>query len=276
MKLSTFDIHVLEGAKQLGISFDEAIERVKNMGYTGFDIGYKQNWIPISTEEMVEKAHAHGMKVANFFVNADFAHEYNREWFEECIDYISKSDTNLLQLTPGLIKPEDDKDEALKKMIFAQREVTEMGKEKGVIVTIEDFDHIDSPINSIEGVKYFFDEIPDLQFTFDAGNFFLMEEDCLEALKLFKGRLKHVHLKDRALAPLNSDELDKETYTGKKMYACPVGCGVIDMAKCISMIKNTGYDGWLTVEHFMAKNQLDYIEKSAEFVKNLWTNPVKY
>ncbi len=272
LKLSTFYIHVMEGAEQSGISIDEAIERVKAMGYTAFDIGYRQNWIPVPTEEVIEKIHAHGMKIANFFVNADFAHEFDREWFEGCIDCIAKSDTNLLQLTPGLFGKDDNREEALEKMVAAQKEVVAMGKEKGVIVTAEDFDHIDSPINTIRGMENFFDKIPDLGFTFDTGNFFLMEENCLDAFELFKDKLHHVHLKDRALVPFDENELDKETYTGKKMYASPAGYGVVDMKKCIELIKSTGYDGYLAVEHFCAKNQLDYLEKSAEFVKKAWNN----
>lgn len=270
VKLSTFYIHVMEGANQLGISIDEAIERVKAMGYTAFDIGYRQNWIPVSDEEVISKIHAHGMKIANFFVNADFAHEFDKEWFEGCIDCIAKSETNLLQLTPGIFGKDDDREEALKRMIVAEKEVVAMGKEKSVIVTVEDFDHIDSPINTIDGVKNFFYKIPDLGFTFDTGNFYLMEENCVDAFEPFKDRLCHVHLKDRALVPFDEKEFDKETYTGKKMYASPVGYGVIDMKKCIELIKSTGYDGYLAVEHFGAKNQLDYLEKSAEFVKKAW------
>ncbi len=269
-KLSTFDIHVIEGANQAGISLDDAIERVKKMGYTAFDVGYGQKWVPVPTDEMAEKIHGHGMKIANFYVNADFAHEFDRAWFEECIDYISKSDTNLLQLTPGLFVKDDDKEEELAKMLEAEAEVTEMGRKKGVVVTIEDFDHIDSPINTIEGVKYFFDKIPSLGFTFDAGNFFLMEENCVDALKLFIDKVYHVHMKDRALVPFDENELDKETYTGKKMYASPVGFGAVDMKGIIKILKSHGYDGFLTVEHFAAKNQLDYLEKSAKFIKNIW------
>ena len=67
-------------------------------------------------------------------------------------------------------------------------------------------------------------------------------EDCLEAIRLLRGRISHVHLKDRV---------------SKSDMSCPaIGAGCIPEAEVIRILRDSGYSGWLTVEHFGARDML--------------------
>ena len=269
MKHSTFYVHIMEAAKQQGISIDEALERVKAMGYEGVEMSYDQSWIPETTENMIAKAHEHGFVVANFFINADFAADFDEEYYEKCMKFVSESDTDLIQISPLLMGEYEDKEAAYKKLFEAQKKIVSIAQKYGVQVIIEDFDGLTSPLNCLEGVKYYLDNIPGLKYTFDTGNFYLMEEDCLTAFPYLKDKLAHVHMKDRKLEG-PEDEFDKLTVSGKKMYGSAIGAGVIDTAACLREVKKTGYDGWIVTEHFASNDQMRDLEESIKFIDKIW------
>ena len=59
--------------------------------------------------------------------------------------------------------------------------LSDYGKKKEVKVTVEDFDDYTSPLSRTYGISWFLEQVPDLGFTFDMGNFAYMQEDIWEA-----------------------------------------------------------------------------------------------
>ena len=51
------------------------------------------------------------------------------------------------------------------------------------------------------------------------------------------------------------------------MYPAAVGCGDIKMSEIISELESGGYGGIYVIEHFGAENQLEYMKKSADFLR---------
>ena len=54
---------------------------------------------------------------------------------------------------------------------------------------------------------------------------------------------------------------------GQKLYASPVGYGEMKIKEIIGLLKADGYTGPLSIEHYGAPRMLEYLEKSAEWVK---------
>ncbi len=123
---------------------------------------------------------------------------------------------------------------------------------EGLTVMVEDYDNASSPCFNTEMLKDLFSKAPSLMHNFDSGNYIIAGEDCLEALKLFRERIAHVHLKDRVPA---TD------------FRCPaVGSGCLPEAEVIRALVDSGYDGWFTVEHFGAKDMLTAARESYSFI----------
>ena len=76
-----------------------------------------------------------------------------------------------------------------------------------------------------------------------------------------------MHCKDRSFTAKEGEE-PKETVDGKKMYSCAVGSGCIQMKEILDQIIASGYDGYLSIEHFGSLDQLSDMERSAAYLKN--------
>lgn len=76
-------------------------------------------------------------------------------------------------------------------------------------------------------------------------------KDVLKAWEVLQNRIVHVHCKDRGKEPL------------------AVGKGYIPMKAVINKIKESGYQGYLAIEHFDAKNQEACIEASAKYLREI-------
>ena len=73
------------------------------------------------------------------------------------------------------------------------------------------------------------------------------------ALRHFRERVSHVHLKDR-----------------KAMHdqaSLVIGTGIVPLSDVISELLSSGYDGWFCIEHFGAPNMLRYAAESIANVK---------
>ncbi len=54
-----------------------------------------------------------------------------------------------------------------------------------------------------------------------------------------------------------------------KVYPAPAGEGYLPIKEYVSSLKALGYDGYLTVEHFGARDQEDYLSRSAISLKRM-------
>ena len=150
----------------------------------------------------------------------------------------------------------------------ALRRLCAMAKDYGIIVTVEDFDGNDIIINNTQALKKAFDAVPQLCHSFDTGNYAFFQESEIEAFALFKDRIKHVHLKDRAFAPPTSDAVPQILSDGTTSYPCAVGMGGIKIRECLRLLAEMGYDGYFSVEHFGHPKMKEAIRDSAMFLEH--------
>lgn len=97
---------------------------------------------------------------------------------------------------------------------------------------------------------------PGLGFHLDVGhaNLAVPTQGVFEYLKKFKKRLIHIHL---------SDNLAR-----REDLHLPLGAGGISWKPIINLIKETGYDGTITLEVF-SRNRT-YLINSRDFLRTLW------
>ena len=182
------------------------------------------------------------------------------------IDKMEKLSMNLLMPAPA-VNPARSEDEFIKMgaiMIESYREITEYAKKKGITVAIENQSTLTRPDSRAEDIRYILDEIPDLGFVFDIGNFFCIGEDALYAYNLLKDRLVHVHAKDWVIDPYGDFVRENMPRFG----GCVIGNGVLPVRGIMENLRHDSYPGKVTLEINSKVITLEMLEKSAEFLRS--------
>lgn len=131
---------------------------------------------------------------------------------------------------------------------FAQ--LAERAEPYGLRIMVE---HPPDPEVKISDIRSVLDADERLGFHLDVGHAFVGGDKLEGLLKAFKSRLAHVHMSDNHWR--RDDHL-------------PLGVGRVDWPQAVSCIKQTGYDGRITLEVFSPDR--DYLLLSARKVREWW------
>ncbi len=133
-------------------------------------------------------------------------------------------------------------------------EIINIGQALGLKILLENMDRV---FNNVEQIQEALTRFPQLGFHLDVGHAHLLVEKnkTEEFLRAFHGRLEHVHFSD------NFGQRDD--------LHLPLGAGNIEWPEIVSLLKNYGYDGTITLEIFSADRR--YLLHSREFLLELWS-----
>lgn len=254
MKISVFYHHILEAAKQEKCTEEEILEKIKGVGITAIEVD-RDGISDIDRFCTILKRY--DFSVSSIYGFYDFSRNDDLEKYEKHIKLAKVVKADKIMIVPGFYSKDKKMPTKvqLKNMIERTKKLCEVAEENGIKTTIEDFDDEKSPICSVSGMTEFLSEIPSLYVTFDTGNFIIKKEDELKAYEVLKNRIIHVHCKDRAY--------DK----AGNIYASPIGKGFIKVSDILYELQGNGYKGNLAIEHFGAENYLEFMLKSAKWIK---------
>ncbi|MBR6791031.1 MAG: sugar phosphate isomerase/epimerase [Oscillospiraceae bacterium] len=267
MKKAIFFEHIKTAAEQTGRTVEDILAEVRGMGYEGLECS--ADHFEGRREEFRELLAKSGFVISSVYRFFDFGHRTDSEEIGRYLDDLAYLGAEKTLIVPGFFTAESDRKAEFEEMIRALRLVCEMAAERGITVTLEDFDDVNSPCRNIAGLRRFMDEVPGLRFTLDTGNFRYSCEDVLEGYEALKDRLGHVHLKDRSENPLTEGDSGPKALDGKILYPAPAGEGYIPIRECIERTKADGYDSWYAAEHFNCADTLAYIRRSADFLAHV-------
>jgi sugar phosphate isomerase/epimerase len=83
----------------------------------------------------------------------------------------------------------------------------------------------------------------------DTGNFLLVNQPSHEAIQQVAHMANMVHFKDFRLAPADHEGWAYTALDGTKFLGTAVGEGIVELGTCIQILKDSGFDGWLSVEY---------------------------
>lgn len=269
MKVSVFFDHVLQAQEQTGKPLEELLKGVRQAGIEAVEINldYLNKHM-----ELLELLGQNGIKVSCIYEFYDMGHREESEKIHCHLETALKAGAERILVVPGFL--EDDEAERMQNAIQKEQtaeeffgshteilrmkeglaQAAEYGKEKGVLVTVEDFDDRNSPLSGMHGIHWFLKQIPELAYTLDTGNYLFYGESVLEAMELLKKRIVHVHCKDRR----SGDNASVR-----------IGSGYIPFGEILEKLRVQGYDGYFAVEHFDVPEQEVCIRQSVDFLKKL-------
>ena len=266
MRLSVFFDHILQAREQTGKSLEELLAGVRNAGIEAVEINLSYLCENSCVLDLLKNADLGISCIYEFY---DMGHFDESEKAKKHVDTAMKVGAKRILVVPGFLAGETSEEmqrcmpvkedivaffegnEEINRMAAGLSLAAKYGKEKGVTVTVEDFDGLDSPLAGMYGIHWFLQQVPELMYTFDTGNFLFYGEDVSDAFALLKDRIAHVHCKDR------QPETNASVQTGT---------GHIPFAEILDKLKAQNYNGYLAIEHFDVEGQEECIKGSAEFL----------
>ncbi len=134
-------------------------------------------------------------------------------------------------------------DDAFTIMRYTLTSVLRVAERYGVILGIEPHQSISKSTAGLLAIATLVDS-PLLRVNYDTGNAYLGGEDPYEGLRAVSHLLVHVHAKDITISHAKA-ERGKATGTP---VGCACGDGVIDWARVILILRETGFNGVLSIE----------------------------
>ena len=272
MKLAIFHHHLLASAKERGVSPIEEYRRARKMGISAIDI----NLDDLTADSALPAALAEGgLAVASVHAYYRFFERDESARINLHMQSAAACGADRVMLIPdfypeGEIPPEClynrdacanffDQSPRADAIIAGMREAVRVGAAHGITVTVEDYDHCDSPIATSTQMLYFLDRVEGLAVAFDTGNFAFSQEDLLTALDRLESKTVYLHCKDRGAE-------EGRTFG---LAPCAVGDGYLAIAPVLMRLFEKGYTGYVTVEHFGVASYSEAIARSADFLTRL-------
>lgn len=268
MKIAAFYENILQASRASGISVPEILQRLKDLGMDNIYLT-PDSW-KMDEEMLRETLPKIGLGIEGMHCWVRFTEDPETTLYQDYIDLALSIGAKNILLIPGMLSGGNTVRD-LERMVAGMKKAVAYGQEKGLPVTMEDFDSVHAPNNCIAGLKYFTDSVPGLAVAFDTGNFAFFQENELEALPLFEDRIATLHLKDRSLEKWNPNGRPFVRADGSPVYSCPVGSGCIHIREVVDRMKELGYDGGMIAEvgDWGDDRMLEVLEESVRWLKTL-------
>ena len=236
---------------------------------------------PALVEAIVNKAKEVGIEISNFPIGANFI-QPDEEAYEAEIERVMRQVDVAHALGVKLMRhdvasrpiPEATMVNFLAdlpKLAEACRRIADYAAQYGITTSVENHGFYIQHSDRVQALVHAVGR-ENFRTTLDVGNFMCADEDSVVATKKNLPIAAMVHLKDFYLRPahLNPGEGFFRTAGGNYLRGAIVGQGDIEMYSVIRAIKESGYDGYLSIE-FEGKEPCTYGSRiGMENARRIW------
>lgn len=265
MKIGLSTYSLVELIKSGEMSVLDAIQWIADNGGEhveivpfGFDL--------VNNDELIEairnKADEVGVEISNYSILANLIYDNEEEYEKEIqrvmthVDIANKLGVKSMRHdVSAFTRPAEENtirnfERDLPKMVDACRRIADYAAKYGITTTVENHGFY---VNGSDRVLRLIELVdrPNYKATLDVGNFMCVDEDSLVGIKKMLPCTEVVHLKDFYLRyPDNHPGEGKWFITnhGNLLRGAIIGQGEIDIWKAVKMIKESGFDGYITIE----------------------------
>ncbi|WP_020617188.1 sugar phosphate isomerase/epimerase family protein [Paenibacillus daejeonensis] len=260
MKLG-ISTYSLFGATKTGeMTLLDVIDYIANIGGEHVEIvplGITLTEHPELVQQIVERAAERNIEISNYAVGGNFSGKSAAEITEE-VERLKAEVDVAAALGVSLMRHDvaSSQDisiahflEELPTIANACAEVADYAATKGITTSVENHgyyvqasDRVQALVNTVNRPNY--------KTTLDIGNFMCADENPVVAVAKNIGMASMVHLKDFYLRPAadNKGEGWFRTSHGNYLRGAIVGDGDIPMREVLRIVKESGYDGYLSIE----------------------------
>ncbi|OZB95239.1 sugar phosphate isomerase/epimerase [Paenibacillus sp. XY044] len=260
----------------------DAIEKIAEMGGEHVEIvpiGYTLTGNPELVDQIVAKAKEVGIDISNYAIGANFAVDSDEAYRKEIErvkgevdiaarlgvklmrhDVASRPDTSIKQFNQEVGRLAD-----------ACREIADYAAQYGITTSVENHGYYIQASDRVQTLVQTVDR-PNYRTTLDVGNFMCADEDPVAAVKNNIPYASMVHIKDFYLRPaaLNPGDGWFRTTSGNYLRGAIAGHGDINLRESIRIIKESGFDGYFSIEFEGMEDSFQGTKIGLENVKRFW------
>lgn len=237
---------------------------------------------PTLIKSIVEKAKGRNIAISNYAVGAEFLGKTD-EQFEIEIERVKKEvdvanalgvktmrhDLSFKSADENSVQ-QFEKD--LPKLTRACQVIADYAKQFNIITSIENHGFYIQASDRVQRLMYEVNR-PNFKTTLDTGNFLCVDEDPVAGVKNNIQYASMIHVKDFYYRPsswYNPGEGWMTTKAGNYIRGSITGHGDIDIREIIKVIKQSGYDGYISIEFEGLEMSKEGARMSLENMKKLW------
>lgn len=217
---------------------------------------YEQNVDSMS--RISDMIHTAGLGVSMFTSYADLSIPESAERDRQIasirwdVDAAVIFQTNIIRLTAGGWREGQIAEETLRLVAKGLKISLDYAEEKGVMLALEDHPVVGTKITDFMRILELVND-ERLKINLDTSNPMESGDNAIELAKLVKERVVHLHVSDR------SPDLQHQV----------AGEGAVDFISIFHILKNAGYDGWLSLEAGGRKGK-EAILQALDFIRKAW------
>lgn len=263
-----------------GASYIDICDIAKKIGFDGIefiDLDLKRQNAP-DTITLAKKIRRHcdeiGLPVVAYTVGADFLKNGSEEVerIKRQVDIAEILGAGVLRHDASWASP-DAKDwrEIIAEISPLVREVTEYACAKGIKTCTENHGYNLQDSNRVEALIQAVNH-PNYGWLVDMGNFLCADEPAVHAMPIAAKYAVHAHAKDFLYRMPWEENPGKGWFpsrSGGHLRGTVLGCGVVPLPWCVKVLKEAGYDKWLSLEFEGMEDCLPAIEAGYEYLRNL-------
>ena len=215
-----------------------------------------------------------GLEISAYTVGANLMSEDVESVVQNllhCVDVTEALGAKIMRHDVAYSLPEGmDWESAIEHMAPHIRRVTEYAKRKGIQTCTENHGFI---YQDSARVKKLIDTVGDENYRWliDLGNFLCTDESPLSAVRTAAPYAIHVHAKDFIFRPASM--LDPEgfirTRGGNYIRGTVAGHGIVPLYDCVKLLKDTGYEGTLSLEFEGLEDNIPALELGYRTLRRL-------
>lgn len=143
----------------------------------------------------------------------------------------------------------------------------ELAAPYGIQAVMENYSRAESTFATVADVGWYLEQIPQLGYVLDTGNFWFTHSDVLEACEKYLSRIVHVHIKDMK----NMAENPIRVFQGRGFDSVAIGDGDTPVEAILSKLQQGGYTGVLSIEISSPAGLAEKLAGSVRWLQNRTT-----
>ncbi|MGA2133820.1 MAG: sugar phosphate isomerase/epimerase family protein [Bryobacteraceae bacterium] len=196
---------------------------------------------PLEIKDLLD---SYGVRASGLSAHCPFMRpEISVPYLQKAIRFAAAIGAPVVNTDEGIRPPWIGDDDIWPVMRYTLTAALRVAERYGVEIGIEPHQSISRTTAGLCRIASLVDS-PWLKINYDTGNAYLAGEDPYAGLQAVRERLVHVHAKDIALTHA---EAERGKVTGTPV-GCACGDGVIDWARVIGILRDTGWSGVLSCE----------------------------
>jgi sugar phosphate isomerase/epimerase len=238
----------------------EAIDYIKEIGGEHVEIvpiGFSLIENPGLIAAIRQKSQDTGIEISNYAIGAEFSSANETEYENEITRVMKEVDIAAL-LGVKLMRHDvatatdisiQHFDSLLPQLAEACRRIADYAASFGITTSVENHGYFLQASDRVQALIHAVNR-PNFQTTLDIGNFMCADENSVVAVKKNIPYASMVHIKDFYLRPSEDDPGEGwfNSAHGNHLRGAIIGNGDIDMRSVLRIIKQSAYNGFLSVE----------------------------